>query len=89
MLLTAVVLMVKGLGVVADAVAKLIHDVDVITVFKRVQLIGTIVEGKMGKTTIKYEVGSIFLASWKLKIKLAGDDYVFGEAIIGPVGIRA
>ena len=88
-LLTAVVLMVSGFGLVAVAVAKLTHDVDVIALFNSVQVNGVIVDGKIGRTIIRYDVDSMSLSSWKLKMKLAGDDYVFGEAIIGPVGIIA
>jgi hypothetical protein len=55
---------------------------------RRVHVKGVMVEGKMGKTIIKYDDVSIWVVSWKLKMKLDGEDYVLGEAIMGAVGMR-
>jgi len=43
----------------------------------------------MGNTTMRYEVVSKLLSNLKVKMKLEGDDYVLGEAMIAAVGWRA
>ena len=50
--LTAVLLMVRGLGLVADAVLRLMQDVDVIELLRSVQVKGVMVFEKIGKTII-------------------------------------
>ena len=53
MLLTAVVLIVRGLGLVPDAVLRLTQTEEVMALLRSVQVKGVIVEEKMGKTIIR------------------------------------
>jgi hypothetical protein len=52
MALTAVVLMVSGLGLDPEAVLRLMQEVEMIELLRSVQVKGVMVLGKMGKTII-------------------------------------
>jgi hypothetical protein len=87
-LLTAVEFIVRGLGFVLLAVLRLTQVVVVYALLSRVQERGVMRDGKIVRTTMRYDVASKSLSSWNEKIRLAGDDYVLGDAIIGAVGIK-
>ncbi len=73
-LLTTVLLIVKGLGEARLAVLRLLQDVEVKVLPNSEQVYGVIDVGKMGSTIIRYDEVSIGLSSLKEKISLAGDD---------------
>lgn len=66
--------MVKGLGDARLAVLRLLQDVEVYVLPRRVHVYGVIDVEKIGNTIIKYDEVSIGLSSLKEKISLAGDD---------------